>query len=204
MAGTLTVLKKNRMQPADLEKANHLKGLMKRVAEGRDREAFAELFDHFMPMLRAYSLSQQPGAELVADELAQEVMIRVWEKAHTYKPDMAAVSTWVFTMARNYRIDMIRKNARFVDDVDPSRLWDEVEDDDAEPFRALQEKRAQEKVRSGLKILPVEQMQVLAKVYMEGKTHQEASEELDLPLGTVKSRVRLALRKMEVALRGSV
>lgn len=185
------------------DKNQYLRDLMVLVAEKRDRVAFGELFDHFAPMLRSFSLSKQPGAYLVADEIAQEVMIRLWEKAHTYKPEKAAVSTWVFTLARNYRIDLIRKNARFVDDLDPSRLWDEMEDDGAEPFQALQEKRAKEMVHRGLKELPSEQIQVLAKVYMEGKTHQETSDELDLPLGTVKSRVRLALRKMEVVLRGN-
>lgn len=197
------MLTKRVLETQQEDKSQWLRDLMALVAEKRDRVAFGQLFDHFSPMLRAYSLAQQPGAHLIADEIAQEVMIRLWEKAHTYKPEKAAVSTWVFTLARNYRIDMIRKTARFVDDVDPSRLWDEMEDDAAEPFQALQEKRAKEQVHKGLKELPVEQVQVLAKVYMEGKTHQEASDELDLPLGTVKSRVRLALRKMEVVLRGS-
>ena len=184
---------------ADL--ADHLKVCMKAVSEDRNKQAFAELFDHFAPRLRAYSLAREPGSSLVADELAQDVMIKVWNKAHTYKPDMAAVSTWIFTLARNSRIDQLRKNGRYASEIDHTDLFNELEDEDPGPFQSAQQNRLEEQVHAALKQLPVEQSQVLAKVYLEGKSHQETAEELSLPLGTVKSRVRLALQKLELLLK---
>lgn len=178
-----------------------LKAYMARVTNDRDKEAFSKLFDHFAPRLRSYSLAQQPGATLVADDLAQEVMIKVWNKSHLYNPDKAALSTWIFTMARNHRIDQLRRNSRIVSDIDPMDIWHEVEDEDSDPFQRVQSNRAGERVKEGLKHLPNEQVQVLAKVYLEGKSHQETADELTLPLGTVKSRVRLALQKLEVILK---
>lgn len=178
-----------------------LKAYMARVTNDRDKEAFSKLFDHFAPRLRSYSLAQQPGAVLVADDLAQEVMIKVWNKAHLYNPNKAALSTWIFTMARNHRIDQLRRNSRIVSDIDPMDIWHEVEDEDSDPFQRVQSNRASERVKEGLKHLPNEQVQVLAKVYLEGKSHQETADELALPLGTVKSRVRLALQKLEVILK---
>lgn len=184
-----------------LERNAHLKSLMAKVSLERDKQAFSQLFDHFAPLLRAYSLAREPGAALVADELAQEVMIKVWNKAHTYKPDLAAVSTWVFTLARNSRIDSLRRNGRFSTEIDPSGLFETIEDEGPGPFQVAQQKRLETQVHDGLKQLPIEQSQVLAKVYLEGKSHQETADELALPLGTVKSRVRLALQKLELLLK---
>lgn len=179
----------------------HLVELMVKVANDRDRVAFEQLFDHFVPLLRSYSLTREPGAALVADELAQEVMIKVWNKAHTYKPEAAAVSTWVFTLARNARIDYLRRNGRFSTEIDPTDLFNSLEDQGPDPFQLAQQQKAQQRVHEGLKALPIEQSQVLAKIYLEGKSHQETANELELPLGTVKSRVRLALQKLELLLK---
>ena len=84
-----------------------------RVAKDRDKAAFAELFDHYAPLIRAYSLAREPGADLVADELVQEVMTRVWLKASKYNVRLANLNTWIFTLARNCRIDYLRRNSRF-------------------------------------------------------------------------------------------
>merc|ERR1712176_1653323 len=102
-----------------------LKACMKRVAEDRDREAFSNLFDHFAPLIRSFSLAREPGAALLADVLAQVVLVKIWDKAHTYKPDHASVNTWVFTIARNSRIDMLRTNGRYTTEIDPEFLWAE-------------------------------------------------------------------------------
>jgi RNA polymerase sigma factor (sigma-70 family) len=171
------------------------------VADARDKRSFEYLFDHFAPLLRSYSFARDPGATLLADELAQEVMIKVWNKAHTYKPAMAAVSTWIFTLARNCRIDYLRKNGRFSTDIDPTEIFNNMEDEGPDPFQLAQQQRTETKIHEGLKQLPIEQAQVLGKVYLEGKSHQETSDELGLPLGTVKSRVRLALQKLELLLK---
>lgn len=174
---------------------------MRAVACERDRAAFERLFDHFVPQLRAFSLAAQPGASLLADEIAQEVMIKVWNKAHTYNPEFASVGTWIFTLARNARIDYFRKNGRYESDIDPADLWLDVEDEQVDPFQIAQQKRSEEIIARELAELPGEQRQVLQKVYMEGKTHSEVAEELQLPLGTVKSRVRLALKKLAISIK---
>ncbi len=178
-----------------------LKDSIGKVAKQRDRNAFNRLFDHFVPLLRAYSLAREPGAMLLADELAQEVMIKVWNKAHTYNPDKAAVSTWIFTLARNSRIDHLRRNGRFSSEIDPTDIFEQLEDPGPDPFQAVQQQKAEKRIHEGLQHLPIEQSQVLAKVYLEGKSHQETADELELPLGTVKSRVRLALNKLELLLK---
>jgi len=159
------------------------------------------LFDHFAPLLRAYSLAREPGAALVADELAQEVMIKIWHKADSYNPAKANINTWVYTLARNSRIDYLRRNSRYCTEIDPTEIFNNIEDAADGPFQAAQQKSIESKIDHGLKQLPAEQGQVLAKVYLEGKSHQEAAGELNLPLGTVKSRVRLALKKLELLLK---
>lgn len=180
------------------DKLAHLSECMRRVAEQRDKLAFAELFDHYAPQLRAYSLAREPGAELVADDLAQEVLTRVWLKADKYNARLSNLNTWIFTLARNCRIDYLRRNGRYVTEIDPTDIFNDMEDEGPGPFQLVQQSRAEESIRAGLEQLPREQAEILTKVYLEGKSHQQASEELKLPLGTVKSRVRLALKKLEV------
>ncbi|AWX98759.1 RNA polymerase subunit sigma-70 [Marinomonas primoryensis] len=168
------------------------------IAQHRDQAALARLFDHYVPRVRSFCMAAQPGSNIMADDIAQEVMIRIWNKAHTYKPEAASLNTWVFTLARNARIDYLRKNSRHQSDIDPEYLWRNVIDENADPFKDAQQKRDQERIQQGLDKLPSDQKQVLAKVYLEGKTHKEAAEELSLPLGTIKSRVRLALHKLTI------
>lgn len=168
------------------------------IAEHRDQAALSRLFDHYVPKIRSFCLAAQPGANLMADDIAQEVMIRIWNKAHTYKPESASLNTWVFTLARNARIDYLRKNSRHQSDIDPEYLWRNIVDENADPFKDAQHKRDQERIQQGLNKLPPDQKEVLLKVYLEGKTHKEAAEELSLPLGTIKSRVRLALHKLTI------
>ena len=171
---------------------------MSRIAENRDKAAFAELFDHYAPQIRAYSLARDPGSDLVADDLVQEVMTRVWLKASKYNPSLANLNTWIFTLARNCRIDYLRRNSRYVTEIDPTDIFNDMEDEGPGPFQLAQQSREEDSIRAGLEELPREQAEILTKVYLEGKSHQQASEELKLPLGTVKSRVRLALKKLEV------
>ncbi|NRA42047.1 MAG: sigma-70 family RNA polymerase sigma factor [Pseudomonadales bacterium] len=174
---------------------------MHAVAEKRDEQAFANLFDVFAPKVKAYSLAQQPGAVMVADELVQEVMLKIWNKAHLFSAGKASVSTWIFTMARNARIDYLRKNGRFVSEIDPEDIYNQQVDESQDLFSAVQQKQLQASIQQSISLLPNEQAQVLAKVYMEGKSHQQVADELSMPLGTVKSRVRLALGKLEVMMR---
>ena len=180
------------------EKLASLNICLSKVALSRDKQAFAELFDHYAPLLRAYSLAREPGADLVADELVQEVMIRIWLKADKYNAGLANLNTWVFTLARNCRIDYLRRNSRYVTEIDPTDIFNDMEDESPGPFQQVHTSRTGEGIREGLKQLPREQAEILTKVYLEGKSHQQTSDELKLPLGTVKSRVRLALKKLEV------
>ena len=187
-----------RQKTSNTELVAELKDCVSRVADQRDKAAFSVLFDHYVPQIRAYSLAREPGADLVADELAQEVMTRVWLKADSYNPKLANLNTWIFTLARNCRIDYLRKNGRFLTEIDPTDIFNDMEDEGPSPFQLVHQGKMEENIRSGLEQLPREQSEILFKVYVEGKSHQETSEELHLPLGTVKSRVRLAIKKLKV------
>jgi len=187
-----------RQNNSSTELTAQLRDCIARVANQRDKAAFSTLFDHYAPLIRAYSLAREPGADLVADELAQEVMIRVWLKAGTYNSQLANTNTWIYTLARNCRIDYLRRNGRFVSDIDPTEIFDDMEDESPSPFQLTHQSRLEKNIRTGLEKLPREQSEILVKVYLEGKSHQQTSEELKLPLGTVKSRVRLAIKKLKV------
>ncbi|WP_439133346.1 sigma-70 family RNA polymerase sigma factor [Pseudomaricurvus sp.] len=181
---------------------DQLQVLIGQIATVRDREAFSRLFEHYAPLLKSYSLAKEPGAYLVADELVQEVLIKVWNKAHLYDATKANPNTWIFTLARNCRIDYLRRNGRYANEVTSEEIFDQIEDTQSGPFEQTQQRKTAQQIHSGLKTLPNEQSQVLRKVYLEGKTQQEAAAELSLPLGTVKSRIRLALQKLEILIRG--
>ncbi|GAB3099116.1 sigma-70 family RNA polymerase sigma factor [Aestuariicella hydrocarbonica] len=187
----------------NITELGHLQELIEQVAKLRDRQAFSSLFEHYAPLLKSYSLARDPGAYLVADELVQEVLIKVWNKAHLYDAGKANPNTWIFTLARNCRIDYLRRNGRFGNEVTSEDIFDHIEDEQSGPFEQTLQKKTSQQVQNGLGKLPAEQAQVLRKIYMEGKTQQEAALELSLPLGTVKSRIRLALQKLEIIIRGS-
>lgn len=169
-----------------------------RVARQRDKNALAELFDHYAPLIRAFSLARDPGADLIADDLTQEVMIRIWLKADSYNPRLANLNTWVFTLARNCRIDYLRRNGRFNSAIDPTYIFEDLEDEGADPFQLVHQNHLEKNIGAALEQLPLQQALILKKVYLEGKSHQQTSVDLNLPLGTVKSRVRLALKKLKV------
>ena len=165
------------------------------VGESQDRAAFTRFFRHFAPLIKAFALSGSSLSATHADELVQEVMLKVWQKAGGFNPEKAAASTWVYTIARNCRTDMFRRLQKF--DTPLASDYFELESEEEESFIVLHARRGSERVRELMGELPPDQAQILAKVYMEGKSHSEAAAELDLPLGTVKSRVRLAIQKLQ-------
>ncbi|TQV80070.1 sigma-70 family RNA polymerase sigma factor [Exilibacterium tricleocarpae] len=181
------------------ERRDDWSNLLSQVGKQRDRSAFKELFKHFAPLIKGYSLSKMPAAAGPhgGDELVQEVMLKVWQKAPYFDPRKAAASTWIYTIARNCRIDLLRRGAKHQS---TSLAADDVwqQEDENEPYSLLQHTRNQDSIRSSFRELPPEQSHILTKVYMEGKSHAEVAQELDLPLGTVKSRVRLAIKKLQV------
>jgi RNA polymerase sigma-70 factor (ECF subfamily) len=166
------------------------------VGRERDKQAFARLFRHYAPRLKAYM--RRLGADDVqAEEVAQEAMVSVWRKAHLYDPGKAAAGTWIFAVARNLRIDLIRREKRpELDPDDPALVPDETpRADDSVSVR-----QQQDLVREAIRTLPPEQAEVIRLSFYEEKPHSEIAEELNLPLGTVKSRLRLAFRKVRSAL----
>jgi RNA polymerase sigma factor (sigma-70 family) len=186
---------KSRAQ-ADLQRDDEWSQCLIVIGESQDRAAFAQLFRHFAPLVKAFALSGSAMSAAHADEIVQEVMLKVWQKAGAYNARKAAASTWIYTIARNCRTDMFRRLQKFDTPLSAEDIW--VEDVGDDPFAAVQQKRSALKVKELLSQLPRDQAQILSKVYMEGKTHSEVAGELDLPLGTVKSRVRLAMKKLQI------
>ncbi|WP_445365878.1 sigma-70 family RNA polymerase sigma factor [Microbulbifer sp. ANSA001] len=174
--------------------------LLTRVGTQRDRQAFERVFRHFAPLIKGFhhSRSTQALNTEAADELVQEVMLKVWHKSPSFDQSKASASTWIYTIMRNCRIDMLRRNQRHrhrEGDIDVADIWDEALEN--QPLLFLQHKRNERDIADGLSALPAEQSHILEKAYMEGKSHSEISQELRLPLGTVKSRVRLAMKKLQ-------
>lgn len=186
------------LAPAPLVRSDHLSQLLIRVGD-EDRAAFAELFRHYGPLIKGFAIQHANSRFPIeaADELVQEVMLKVWLKAKSFEPSKASANTWVFTVMRNCRIDLLRRSQRRYfesSDVDVDDIWDE--NDDHSPFTFLHQGRQQQQVAQGFAHLPLEQKQALTFVYMHGKSHAEIAEETGLPLGTVKSRVRMGLKKL--------
>ncbi len=159
------------------------------IAARKDRPAFAALYGHFAPRLRAY-LARLGAAPNVSEELTQEAMLAVWRKAPSFDPARAGATTWIFTIARNLRVDHARRDR-------PARALgpDPSDETDAPPAidAAMIAAERDDRVRAALASLSKEQAAIVQLVYFHEKPHAEIARTLGLPLGTVKSRVRLAL-----------
>jgi RNA polymerase sigma-70 factor (ECF subfamily) len=166
--------------------------LLQTLAEARDRQAFARLFAHFAPRVKSY-LRRLGAGDTLAEELAQEVMLTVWRRAHLFDRRQAGASTWIFTIARNKRIDAIRRDKRPDLDADDPALVPEAE---TPADKLVEAGQKEERLRQAIEILPQEQAALLRMSFFEDKSHSAIAEELDLPLGTVKSRLRLALSRL--------
>jgi RNA polymerase sigma-70 factor (ECF subfamily) len=166
--------------------------LLSVIATERDCQAFALLFKHFAPRLKTFLMRSGLAAN-IAEELAQETLLTVWHKASFFDPSRAGVSTWIFTIARNIRIDYQRRDCRPKPvDIDPS---DEV---DMPPSTELVMMAAERdtRVREALHFLSEDQMTIIRLSFFHEKPHSEIARELGIPLGTVKSRVRLAMNRL--------
>jgi RNA polymerase sigma-70 factor (ECF subfamily) len=172
-----------------------------RLVAQQDRQAFGRLFQHFAPQIKAFGLSTiiPDRSGQFADELVQEVMITVWYKAASYDAGKASAATWIFTIARNKRIDLLRKLKRHGGMLDIDDVWP-LEDEAANPFQQLQQRTVEQRVRESLQGLPAPQREAIALAFIEGKSHSEIAETLHLPLGTVKSRIRLAMQRLQLVL----
>jgi RNA polymerase sigma-70 factor (ECF subfamily) len=166
--------------------------LIQRIVECRDKEAFAQLFDHFAPRIKAMLMRTGAAAEL-AEDLAQDAMLTLWRKADFFDPSRASVAAWVFTIARNLRIDVARRERR-------ARLHAALEtiepESQEQPDQLVSLAEREQKVRLAMQQLPTEQAEVVKLSFVEGKAHGDIAACLRIPLGTVKSRLRLAMGRL--------
>lgn len=176
--------------------SEHFSNLVRKVAETRDRAAFAELFDHFAPRLKAYlvRLGSDPAQ---AEELAQEVLITLWRKAALFDATRATAATWLFRIARNRRIDSLRRDkSASLDPEDPSLRPAAAE----APDEGMDARTREDRVRLAIESLREDQADLIRRAFFSGLSHSQIAEETGVPLGTVKSRIRLAFSKLRRAL----
>jgi RNA polymerase sigma-70 factor (ECF subfamily) len=166
--------------------------LLYRVAQASDTDAFRELYQSFGPRVKSYMIRQGADPD-TAEELAQETLLTVWRKAGLYAAEKGSATTWIFTIARNLRIDRLRKEV----------VWQELPEGHDEtasealpPDEEVSERERRVRVQRALRELPADQHDVVALSYLEGLSHSEIADRLGLPLGTVKSRMRLAYQKI--------
>jgi len=161
-----------------------------KVAKSQDKAAFAKLFQHFAPRVKSF-LMKSGATEGMADECVQETMVTVWHKSSMFDPTRANASTWIFTIARNKRIDAIRKRNR----PEPDELsWNVEHEPDAADVIALEQEN--QLLAGAISQLPEKQMELVKRAFYGDLTHKEIADETGLPLGTIKSRLRLALEKL--------
>jgi RNA polymerase sigma factor (sigma-70 family) len=169
--------------------------LVRRIRDDEDQEAFRALFTHFAPRVKAF-LIKSGAAPDMAEECAQDVMATLWQKAHLFDPARASVATWVFTIARNRRIDLLRKERR----PEPEDLpWGPEPDPEQAEILSLQQES--EQLAAALAALPGKQRHLIEKAYFGELSHSEIAAETGLPLGTIKSRIRLALDRLRHAMK---
>lgn len=185
------------MKPVELQRnlpsPGELCRLMQAVAVEHDRSAFAALFGYFAPRVKAFLMRSGLSANM-AEEVTQETMLAMWHKASYFDPSRAGVSTWIYAIARNQRIDRLRREHAHTigHHVDPT---DELEPPDSgEDIALVTEREGQ--VRAALAALSSEQATIVHLSFFAEKPHAEIARELGLPLGTVKSRIRLALQRL--------
>ncbi len=167
-----------------------------RIARHQDRDAFARLFAIYAPRVKAYLIRQGVSPEL-AEDLAQETLVRVWRRAATFNPVQATASAWIFAISRNLWIDHLRRERH------PSVLDGRALDAPAEPEtpdQVLEAGERDRRLQKAMRELPAEQLTVLHMAFFGGHTHAQIAEQLELPLGTVKSRLRLALARVRDSL----
>jgi RNA polymerase sigma-70 factor (ECF subfamily) len=170
--------------------------LLRRVAERADTTAFRELYQTFGPRVKAYMM--RLGADAgTAEDLAHETLFTVWRSAALYRAEKGSAASWIFAIARNLRIDRLRREVPWQQL--PQELFEEASGETL-PDAALAEKERRARVHTALSSLPPEQHEVVVLSYLEGLSHGAIAQRLGLPLGTVKSRMRIAYQKIRAAL----
>lgn len=162
------------------------------IGQNKDKESFIALYEHFAPRVKSY-LMKGGLPENNADELAQDTMLSVWDKAALFDSARATASTWIFTLARNKKIDRLRKGGMYMADIS---TMPELESGGSDAASDLMAAEATETLARELEKLPADQADLLQKSFFEDKSHGEIAAETGLPLGTIKSRIRLALNRL--------
>ena len=171
-------------------------GWMVSIAQSSDRDAFGEVFAYFAPRVKSYLMRLGANNDQ-AEDMMQDVMLLVWRRAGQFDPAQASLSTWIFTIARNRRIDVLRKERRPEFDPEDPAL---VRDADPQPDANVEAEQRHALIREAIDDLPEEQAELLRLNFFEELPHSAIAEQLGLPLGTVKSRLRLAMTRMRKAL----
>lgn len=184
---------KNKLSLTTVNK-NRWAELIWKVEKQKDVSAFEELFTHFAPRVKAFLMKSGADPQM-SEECSQEVMATVWRKAHLFDPSRASASTWIFTIARNKKIDAIRKQNR----PEPEQLFSE-EDYEPNQESTIELQQETERLATALGELPEKQRVLVEKAYLGELSHSEIAEITGLPLGTIKSRIRLALEKLRHAM----
>lgn len=166
------------------------------VRDRRDKAAFARLFDFYAPRLKGFAIRSGADPSL-AEEIVQDVMLTVWHKAHLFDPERAQVSGWIYQVTRNRQIDMMRRVGRAM----PEELKHE-DGHEPDPGQILALEQEAGKLKQALQRLKPEQRAMIEKAYLGDLTHQEIRAETGLPLGTIKSRIRLGLERLRHELKG--
>lgn len=181
--------------------ADEMSAYLVLVGQSRCQRSFAEVFNYFAPRLRSYALKQM-GNEALAMELVQDTMSNVWQKSHLFNAEKGAPSTWIFTIARNIRFDMLRKQRNRKEDICADDLWPVLCEQTADENEvSLDEQITLQELGVIFEELPKKQREVIEAIYIEGKSQQEVADQFDIPLGTVKSRTRLALQRLKEMLK---
>lgn len=177
---------------ANSTERDRLADCVEQIARARSRSAFSEVFEYFAPRIKSYLIRLGSEAS-AAEEIMQDVMLNVWRKAEQYDRRQASVSTWIFRIARNRRIDTLRRNNRpALDAEDPMLRPAETE----QPDITVNRTQIEAQVREAIQTLPEEQLSLLQAAFYEGLSHSEIARKYGLPLGTVKSRIRLAFMRL--------
>lgn len=186
--------------PTEVLDSQQMTALLVKVSKDRDKQAFACLFQHFAPRVKSY-IFKLGSDDAMAEELAQQTLLQVWRKAHLFDDSKAAASTWIFRIARNLRLDLIRKERHF--DYDDHDLT-QIEDESDSPETHIDRMQHTAIVRDAVAKLPPEQAEIVHLSFYEGLSHGDIADRLDLPLGTVKSRMRLAFKRVKDTIGGVI
>lgn len=169
--------------------------LITRVAATQDRDAFVKLFDHYAPRVKSMMIRRGASPDR-AEDLAQETLLRLWRNAGQFDPERATASSWVYAIARNVGIDLVRRDVRAAKWLENETAQDEEEADPDEPEGQLLAAEREDLMRTSVAMLPSDQLRVVRLSFFDGLAHAEIAELLGIPLGTVKSRMRLALHRL--------